>query len=586
MKSMRNTLKRSILSMSVLAIIFSSLFLPVSAATAANWKHIEYTGLVSTSSSGSWISEEIGNGVALQNPQTNKAHYVDGQWDVHIKHGTCSRINLKIDGISVSNRDVAIKLKRSGTEINGTKYEENRYSINNVRNYISSGKSRHTIAFTTFNGTQSSVNYLHVYPLIPGPAPSDVNYSELTHHITGLDSNMEFSFDNGADWYYFKSGTNISYNIYPRLSTSKSTNIAVRYSAAQTGIASNSWTYTVSRLEPAPTGLSIGWYKGNAALFGLDSTKYYAISNTASFASFAQIGPGYNAGLLDAAMKPGDTVYVRSAADANDWSPSSACVAVKAPAYPVPNVKYDNTTHYLTGLTSEMDLRLTVSGNVTDWLQVPADTNVLNLYPFLNTTDNQKVELRYRDTPTAVQSIAVPALSPPPLDLSLVWVDGTGLVLWGLQNGCRYNLWTDASFDDWYNVDATSMGLSLDSLGLQPGNSIFVRYAPDSTSAQSACIEMIVPPLAAASAPAARSANITESAESVVSDIPALGAQITSKPAGKAFALSEAKSAADVSADNTQESAVVNTEYAFGEVKEYVAESEAEPVISTVSDSM
>jgi len=73
------------------------------------------------------------------------------------------------------------------------------------------------------------------------PAPTGVGYENISHRITGLDSNMVFrhnTLGTWSDWYYINV-QNGSYNLYPNLLSSSSTQIEVMYSSP----ASEKWTF-------------------------------------------------------------------------------------------------------------------------------------------------------------------------------------------------------------------------------------------------------------------------------------------------------------------------------------------------------
>ncbi len=327
------------------------------------------------------------------------------------------------------------------------------------------------------------------------PVSSIVSYNSLTHSINRLDSSMEFTYQGApsGNWYTYSSGSNNSFNMYPYLSTTRSTEIQVRYKATSSAPASESWFYTIPALSAAPTGLYVDWYSGTPALWGLDPSRYYAMSTTPSFDTYVSVDPGYTGVLLSAlSLNTGDTVYVRSAASAASNSPTSAYAAVTVPS-PAPATVYDSASHSLYGLQSTMDFRLFTPPSWSGWIQVPADDSYFNAYPYLSSNYDSELQVRYRSLPNDVQTIVIPALAPAPAGLELEWVDGVGLVLWELQAGYHYNLWFDPYFDNWYPIDSNGYGLNITSLGLQPGDPVYIRVAADSTSATSACVELIVP---------------------------------------------------------------------------------------------
>jgi hypothetical protein len=212
----------------------------------------------------------------------------------------------------------------------------------------------------------------------------------------------------------------------------------------------------------------------------------------------------------------------------------------------------------------------------------------INMYEFLTTAGSTQVDVRYRNTPSALQTITIPALSAAPQGLSLEWLNGVGLVLWGLEEGSYYNLWFDPYFDDWYAIDADYVGISLEGLGLQPGDPFYVRYAPNSSSAQSACVELIVPQMA----PAAASAETSNDGSSdVTSIIATLNPETAFTPDGEKFAPEDAEPSTVAPAEGaptiaSTQTATLGTEPAFGELIEYLPENGMEPVISAGEDSI
>lgn len=590
---MSRAIKRIVLPILILAILISSYVLPVSAATVTRWSHIEYTRFTSYSPSGNYIEEPIGYGYAIQNPETSEKHFGNNYWKVRVKTGIYQRMTMTINGNSVSSSDMGMKQISSGTERDGTQWVEYDYYIYNVPDYINPSNTRNTICFTSYNGSQSAVNYLHVLALRPGPAPTVVGYNALNHHITGLNYLMEFSYDGGNQWWGYSSGTNISHNIYPHLSKNYSTYLEVRFKETATAPASNSWKYTVSKLDPAPTGLFIDWVNNAPALLGLDATKYYAISNTTDFATYSYIDPGYTGVLLDSTLTAGKVIYVRSAASASPYAPSSAYVALTVPAKATPPAAlYDKPSHTLYGLYNTMDFRLGFPDGYSSWMQITSNNAYFNAYPYADTSYDLKIDVRYRATPTAVQTITVPKLAQAPTGMELEWMDGVGLILWGLEQGRYYDFNTDAYFDSWYSCDGEYYGINITALGLVPGDSLFVRYAPNTSTYTSACVELIVPSMIAMSAsavdaPPATSGVTSAQVRTEISDeIADMQLDSIVIPEGQKIEIESDELSIVEANDNEQiaahkSSAIVsNNEIVFGTLEEFMVESNNEPIIS------
>ncbi len=190
----------------------------------------------------------------------------------------------------------------------------------------------------------------------------------------------------------------------------------------------------------------------------------------------------------------GDSIYIRSAANSNSTSISSAYATVTAPPnVAAPATDYDTSTHSILGLMSNMDFRIGFPDGWSDWIQSPADNVYFNAYPYLSTSYGTQAQVRYRNSPDVVQTHNISALRPAPTGLSFEWLNGVGLVLWGFEAGHYYNFMTDPYFDDWYVYDADMYGINLSGFGLMPGDALYVREAANSSSETSACLPAFPP---------------------------------------------------------------------------------------------
>lgn len=312
------------------------------------------------------------------------------------------------------------------------------------------------------------------------------------------------------------------------------------------------------------------------------------MSKTSDFSSYSYIDSGFTGVLLDGlGLNEGDVLYVRSAANAN--SPSSAYVAVTVPAKATPpTALYDNPTHTLYGLDSTMDFRLGFPAGWSSWLQVTDDNSYSNVYPYLSTDAGVSIDVRYRNTPTVVQSMTIPSLAPAPAGLSLEWLDGVGLVLWGLENEYYYDFGYDSYFDNWYSTDGSYAGINITDLGLQPGDALYVRSAPSTSAATSACVELIVPAMSAL----ARSAetipktddadtNMSE-IESIIDEIATIDLNNVQTSEGQKILLedSEISTSTDDSDVQNRASAQAASDSGIGTLEVFSAESGNEPVLS------
>lgn len=176
----------------------------------------------------------------------------------------------------------------------------------------------------------------HIHWIKPRP---DVSYDSLNHHLTKLNDQMEFRYsDENNKWGDWIQSSNIptrSYNMYPSLSTSCSTKVEVRFIADPTDTVKS---FTIPMLKPAQSGLYIGYHTdGRPVLWGLQKGHYYAWSQTREFEQYRYYGSAASSGggvYLDGGfpIKPGDTIYVRTADNVS--SASSAWIALTVPALP------------------------------------------------------------------------------------------------------------------------------------------------------------------------------------------------------------------------------------------------------------
>ncbi|MCL2083576.1 MAG: hypothetical protein FWH04_10155 [Oscillospiraceae bacterium] len=496
---MNNLIRKSVAILLTLALVFGCNILPVQAAVVSSWAHIEFTQVRTFNVAGDAVDEVIGDGyLGIQNPLTTKYHIFDGSLRVVVKTGTTNGFQVRVDGNLIPSNAMTTNRVSGIDPVSKLTHYNYTITIANISQYISPNLTTHLFQVTTRNPSNinsTSANTLNIRKVVPSlpAAPTSVTYNNSNYRINGVNSTMEYRLytTSWSNWASVPSGTT-SIDLYPFLSTTRETSFEVRFRSPQ----SLSVGLTVPALEPAPGG-SFAFWNDNRPAIAFMENGYYTISSDPAFSG--DVGAYTNSSgavgvYLDSffpSLVPGSVIYVRIAADSTS-SPSAYATIVIPPNAVVPNAGYDSLVHSITGLSSEMDIRV-YKESWTAWL--PINSSAVNVYTELSTQRETKVEVRYRDEPAAVQTIIIPPLEEAPEGLWADWVEGRP-VIWGFETGFYYAVSSRADFLPFASIaSATTFGVWVDTAfpNLAPGDSIYIRVAPNTSSASSAYATLIVP---------------------------------------------------------------------------------------------
>jgi hypothetical protein len=329
--------------------------------------------------------------------------------------------------------------------------------------------------------------------LPPAPPPTGFTYNDMTQLFSGISSAMEYSIYT-TSWSTWTAGNGNPINLASHLSTSRPTDIAIRYRNP----VSQPIGLRVPALTPSPTHLSLIWENGSIFLRGFKAGHTYAYSRNTSFST----GHSGEVDITNAAQRinvslfinPGDSLYVREVQTNNDNAYYSDYIRLIAPAGQVPNAFYDAPYHDLVfPTTGQYYLRLN-SDSENHWgtINITIPGTYLNMYPYLSTESETTIDVAAPWSGPAFNRIIIPPLTPAP-DMWFEWVSDTGLVLWGHEIGSVYTYANDSDFEDiWHMFIAGAPQFTLG--GAAPGNTMFARVAKDAASAPGDFIRLTVPP--------------------------------------------------------------------------------------------
>ncbi|MCL2083578.1 MAG: hypothetical protein FWH04_10165, partial [Oscillospiraceae bacterium] len=479
----------------IIAILcsFSFMSTPANAAVVTSWAHIGFMRVESFVSGVAETSESLDAGAYMQ--QTSQYHHFDGTLRILVRTGSTTGFQVSIDSNVIATKDMQISRTSGIDPLSKVSFWNSEITITNVSQHITQGKNTHILQIVTRNPSSintTSMNNIHIRKFMPPaplpPAPATVDYSSASHMITGVSSAMEYRLHTTAwsGWASVPTGATVL-NVYPQLSTTRETKIEVRTRSPQ----SESRLFEIPALEPAPVGLSIVWSSGETALIGVSANTDYTISADSTF-SVGNIywSSGSFAGTYLTGIIAGDILYVR----VTSGGVPSAYVSLVVPPQSAPNAGYNPYSHSVTGLNANMDIRVYTTA-WSEWIELNSTIPIL-LYNQLSAERETKVEIRYWNTPAAVQTIIIPALEPAPEGLWLDWVDGRPVV-WGLGENLQYTVSNNINFMGLV-ADISSgiaYGAYLDTTypDIKPGDTLYARVAPNTSSASSAHATLIVP---------------------------------------------------------------------------------------------
>lgn len=161
----------------------------------------------------------------------------------------------------------------------------------------------------------------------------------------------------------------------------------------------------------------------------------------------------------------------------------------------VPNAFISTSYHYLVFPVAGLflvDINNETSFSGLLYFEQPYEE--INLFPFLSTELETRINITTQWSYPAYQTIIVPALEPAP-ELWFEWVSGFGLVLWGLESDLIYDIAFDPFFDKgwFYRFPSDSTG-GIRIEGVESGDTLFIRTIRDLNSSPSAFVALNVPP--------------------------------------------------------------------------------------------